>query len=736
MPENHATELLLDQSPLAAFAFEAMQAGLPVFPCNVEKQPLTKHGYKDATTDPEAFKGMSWARAPYYGFPTGCITDCVIVDVDGHEHNPELTPEQNEQNRIARSQWVESHLDILVTTRTYKSPRGGFHYEFQASNPAIRSNASVLAPKVDIRGEGGYVCRDHGERYVLVNDVPRKPLPPELEQEILAAKGCKLIQPKKKGNGLLNGASGADYEPDELTGQTIICEGGRNSELTRIAGGMVGRGESIPAIKQELLRVNSEQCKPPLDEDEVLKIANSVARYPSESKKGEANTESLPEYDPNKTYWVPKVRHLPDELKSFPESAKHLLKLCGWINGHARTTFPEGTQAAAITIAGMMGSRLIYGQDGAQQQATTTYLNVVGSSGIGKNYASEAVKNFAINTQYPAYEDFTSEAAFRNVLSQSPAVQFLVDEMGDKFSQGLRNTNNGYVGAMAFLRIIYSASTTALMPKALAKSNFQEKDQKAILRPCLGLLTLTTSGQFEAAIINNAAFHNGTLNRFVHLFIADDVATDDHAERAPVPQWLIDRMEMVESHNRTNGKTLISVGRQLPETEPLRHLTYGDECQAHLSAFVKRIAGWVGRSEFRANIASRWRENAMRIAVALTLFEYPEATEVDANLMAWSIAFTHYHGLQMAQFLEERADTDSTYGRQRKKAIEVIRNRTAEKRPMTLTDFSRSAPGSSMKARDRQELLNDLLLSGYLQFMKRTSERADHKKPCTILVAV
>jgi putative DNA primase/helicase len=58
-----------------------------------------------------------------------------------------------------------------------------------------------------------------------------------------------------------------------------ISEGQRNDTLTSLAGTMRRRGLGEEAIFAALKGVNEEQCDPPLSEEEVRSIAQSVARY-------------------------------------------------------------------------------------------------------------------------------------------------------------------------------------------------------------------------------------------------------------------------------------------------------------------------------------------------------------------------------------------------------------------------------------------------------------------------
>jgi hypothetical protein len=60
----------------------------------------------------------------------------------------------------------------------------------------------------------------------------------------------------------------------------VFNEGGRNDGLTSLGGALRRRGAAQGQIENKLLAVNLRRCSPPLPEDEVRKIAASVARYP------------------------------------------------------------------------------------------------------------------------------------------------------------------------------------------------------------------------------------------------------------------------------------------------------------------------------------------------------------------------------------------------------------------------------------------------------------------------
>ncbi|MFN8996665.1 MAG: bifunctional DNA primase/polymerase, partial [Pseudomonadota bacterium] len=59
----------------------AEEMGLPVFPCDEHKRPMTPNGFKDATLDPETIR-RSFARAAMIGIPTGEASGFFVLDLD------------------------------------------------------------------------------------------------------------------------------------------------------------------------------------------------------------------------------------------------------------------------------------------------------------------------------------------------------------------------------------------------------------------------------------------------------------------------------------------------------------------------------------------------------------------------------------------------------------------------------------------------------------------------------
>jgi hypothetical protein len=140
----------------AALAYAAK--GYPVFPALLrggEKKPLVKWGKgqdghpdltkRRATTDPETILAW-WARWPLamIGMPTGERSGVVVLDIG----------RKNGVDGLAnlRAAGIDPYALSPVIAVT---PSGGLHVFMRYTGP-LKNSAGLLAPGVDIRGDGGY----------------------------------------------------------------------------------------------------------------------------------------------------------------------------------------------------------------------------------------------------------------------------------------------------------------------------------------------------------------------------------------------------------------------------------------------------------------------------------------------------------------------------------------------------------------------------------------------------
>lgn len=153
----------LAQMP-AQVAASWARAGFPVFPCGPNKKPLTPHGFKDATADLDAVAAY-WQANPraLVGLPTGKTSGLFVVDLDTDRETGEAIGE------ASLAALGLSHL--IGTVPTVATPSGGRHLYFRDCGLGCTTNK--LGPKIDTRGDGGYIIAPgsvtHAGAYVLLN---------------------------------------------------------------------------------------------------------------------------------------------------------------------------------------------------------------------------------------------------------------------------------------------------------------------------------------------------------------------------------------------------------------------------------------------------------------------------------------------------------------------------------------------------------------------------------------
>lgn len=224
---------------------------------------LVPHGVSDAMADDRA--ALEWWSVYHdanIGIATGDVSGIVVVDIDlaGLDTLGNL-------ERI--------HGDVPETWAA-ETGSGGMHLYYRMPRLDVRNSAGAVGPGIDIRGNGGYVIAPpslhlSGRRYRWQDAWhPRKVQMAEAPDWLL-----KKMVP--------SGTKEAPPLPQ------VLKEGTRNSWLASGAGTMRRRGFSEGAILAALKAENGARCKPPLEDDEVSKIARSIHRYqPAEGFRLEA----------------------------------------------------------------------------------------------------------------------------------------------------------------------------------------------------------------------------------------------------------------------------------------------------------------------------------------------------------------------------------------------------------------------------------------------------------------
>ncbi|MGV3483344.1 MAG: bifunctional DNA primase/polymerase [Planctomycetaceae bacterium] len=246
-------------SRLQDVALRLADLGYAVFPCaSGTKKPITPHGCNDATSDLDQVEQW-WQQYPSanIGISTRGL---LVVDID------------------AGSNWLnedpQRSLDLAIAPLSLTARSGRQYFFRQPANVSWKNTNSQVAKFVDIKVDGGYVIAPpsvlEGQRRYrwapsMELDVgpEQLPLPPAWLIDELNQLSANTADQSRSGTLLAN----------------AIPAGQRNGTLARLAGTMRRAGMSVDEITAAIQETNRLRCQPPMDRDEVDRIASSVGRY-------------------------------------------------------------------------------------------------------------------------------------------------------------------------------------------------------------------------------------------------------------------------------------------------------------------------------------------------------------------------------------------------------------------------------------------------------------------------
>ena len=253
-------------------ALEYAGNGLAVFPLVPNgKEPITEHGFKDASTQTNIIKQW-WGKYPdaNIGIATGSRSGgLVVVDLD---------IKNNAHGIASFDEWISKEWLSMPETWKVRTWSGGIH-NYYRSKTTVPSKVGWLSG-VDIRAEGGYVVAAgssiNGELYTWEISPEDCDIATE-EDECVWYLLDKIIKD-------------SDTQKSEpFTMPDKVGSGERNNTLYKLACSLQAKGVSDGAIFAAVMEENRQRCEPPLSEDEVKKAVYSALR----KEKGTAQQQKV-----------------------------------------------------------------------------------------------------------------------------------------------------------------------------------------------------------------------------------------------------------------------------------------------------------------------------------------------------------------------------------------------------------------------------------------------------------
>jgi len=192
------------------------------------------------------------------GIVTGRISGLVVVDVDTRHGGPAS---------VAEAEAAHGPLPPTVEAAT----GGGGRHLYYAHPAATVANRVAIRPGIDVRGDGGCVVappslHPSGHRYAWIAGHGPDELP--------------LALPPLHFFGRAGAARPVGHSP--LHWRRLIREGigegQRNNSIASLTGHLLWRGVDLDAVIELMLAWNRTHCRPPLPDDEVVQVVQSIAR--------------------------------------------------------------------------------------------------------------------------------------------------------------------------------------------------------------------------------------------------------------------------------------------------------------------------------------------------------------------------------------------------------------------------------------------------------------------------
>lgn len=407
--------------------------------------------------------------------------------------------------------------------------------------------------------------------------------------------------------------------------------------------------------------------------------------------------------------------------ENFPAELNMSKLTLEWLLCSEYKTHPMATLATLFTIASAITARTFYTETGA---STTLYQILIAKTGAGKNIVTHAPIKALKSIEYSRLiisSKISSIGALDDIFSQQNVAIQVVDEFGDHLGS-MMNDRGGYLKSLAAkIKNLYSSTNGNYESGRYSSSGGKTKTNEpwTLDRPCFGLTGITTKTQLFKHLTDDM-LHDGFLNRFIILDGNEVNPIFSQEIFEGVPNELVEHLRSLQKNNFINNDALLKVVVPLStKAREYYHKFIGDADMPDTDIYKYCLND---ETEVKRAISIRWRENAIRLATALTAFE--QLDEVSLDVLQWCYKFVKHSSLNFIASFEKESST-TKYEILKSKALQWFKKNKNDK--VSLTYLAQKArPFSTLKSKERLELLDDLIESGFI--VKQIEENSYYYK--------
>lgn len=716
--------ILLDQ----ALAIAA--TGVPVFPCGANKAPVCVGGLNRATCNPASIRTLfSHKAAVLIGMPTGPASGVVVIDIDPrHDGN----------------EWLDANRYRLPATRTHGTMSGGFHLVFNDSGHGIRNSAGLhkngkgIAPGVDVRGAGGYVCIPPSPGYTITDDAPRAEVPAWLvalcnaPREPVPAEAMPLRKPRvavAHGEASPYGRATLESACHDLSNAP---EGAKHETINReaysvgglVSAGHIPQGEAIQALEGALRDLSARgTIKDMRAAERTLRAAfqQGMGRPRDIPDRPEAMAVDLSNVAPFLKQFEAANAALQRAATAAPLPVSNKLMdvdgalkmFVDYCQVTAISPQPFLALAAGITAIGALAGRRYRTKTNLR---SNIYAVGVADSGGGKDHARKALKDIFLAaklTRYMGGEDIASGTAIMTALMRHPAMLFQIDEFGDWLGDVLSPKASPHKKQIAQrLKTLYSAAGSFVSGTEYADQSARGREREDIIDPHACLLGTSTPGQFWRACAAGS-LEDGLLARFL-IFVSPESYPDQQLPEYNAPSPALVAAFQAIAHG---PGPVVAGNLPEPHTAPMMPSESGEPHLVPMTPEAEVMFITMQRDQLErlrkhagtyvTSITGRLLENATKLALVRAISRNPAAPVIGAADMGWGRALSE-HCIDTLLREADQNVAETPYARNVQQAKKLIRKNG----PITNSEMFRK--GWTLPERDRLEILNNLTQSGQI----------------------
>jgi len=628
------------------------ELGYSVFPCAPGgKLPLTRHGFREATTDAATIDAW-WGRYPEANVAIA-TAGLLVVDVDGPD-NP--WPQDPEDARDLRQGVVSL------------TPRGGRHFIFrQPTGRAWTNTAGRIAPKVDTRGNGGYIlvppsvvggrpyCWSESLELAAPEDLPEPPL------------WLTALLDELASNGAPPGAHVAPRGDDLSSDGNVIPAGQRNATLARLGGVMRRVGMSEGEILPALLEVNERRCRPALHLSEVERIATSIARYEPDQvavavAEGHwAQDAARPLIPDDRPPDASDPGPIPDELLRVPGFVSEVMDY-----SLETAPYPNVTMAfaGALALQAVLAGRKV--RDPGDNRTNLYLLGLAHSSG-GKDRPrkinTEILHAVGLGDQVGAR--FASGEGIQDALFNEPCMLFQTDEIDGMLQTINKARDARHENIMAALLTLYSSANTIVPMRARAGKG----SPGAIDQPCLVVFGTAIPNHYYEAL-SERMLTNGFFARMIVLECGRR-APGQEPRVMPLPQRVLETAKWWADFRSGTGN--LENWHPVPQVVPQRDEARDALVEMRLEAEAEYAKAELSDDAVGTTVWGRVSEHARKLALVYALSESHTHPEIGKAAAEWAGRVVMHQARRML-FMAQSHVADNPFHAECLKFLQKLRN--------------------------------------------------------------